>query len=85
MLPLHDGQILPTSRAKNDAFQKQRLQMTNCTSFEVFSSFVIGSRFAIIVVAVVVVIVLNYTSPKFHISVGDIYSSRHLSKKGVCI
>ncbi len=78
VLPLHDGQILLTSGRKKDAFQKQWLQRTNWTCFETSPPFVIGSRFAIMVV--VVVIVLNYTSPKFHKPpFGDIDSCMHLN------
>ena len=78
VLPLHDGQILLTSGRKKDAFQKQWLQRANWTCFEISPPFVIGSRFAIMVV--VVVIVLNYTSPKFHKPpFGDIDSCMHLN------
>ena len=78
VLPLHEGQILLTSGRKKDAFQKQWLQRTNWTCFETSPPFVIGSRFAIMVV--VVVIVLNYTSPKFHKPpFGDIDSRMHLN------
>jgi hypothetical protein len=77
VLPLHDGQILVTSGRKKDAFQKQWLQRANWTCFEISPPFVIGSRFAIMVV--VVVIVLNYTSPKVHKPPsGDIDSCMHL-------
>ena len=61
VLPLHDVQILPTSGPKKDAFQKQWLQRANWTCFEILPSFVIGSRLAVMVL--VVVIVLNCTSP----------------------
>ena len=78
VLPLHEGQILLTSGRKKDAFQKHWLQRTNWTCFETSPPFVIGSRFAIMVV--VVVIVLNYTSPKFHKPpFGDIDCCMHLN------
>lgn len=65
VLPLHDGQTLPSVLPKNDAHQKHWLHSANWTCFEILAAFVIGPSSAIMVV-VVVVIVFNYTSPKFH-------------------
>jgi hypothetical protein len=80
LLPLHDGQTLPNLRPKSDAHQKQWLHRANWTCFEILPAFVVGPWSAIMVV--VVVIVFNYTSPKFHKLVfSDYRQSRMHSRK----
>lgn len=81
LLPLHDGQTLPNLRPKSDAHQKQWLHRANWTCFEILPAFVVVGPWSAIMV-VVVVIVFNYTSPKFHKLVfSDYRQSRMHSKK----